>query len=109
MDVRVVVRDSVAAWRKNKHPRLAAVAEWATAKALTEIPARPSLATTTKKADVEAWQTAFEDRDELDLPRLLAAVPTGRSPISTERVRLLATANDPRVVTWVLRTLEAPP
>lgn len=109
MDLRAVVRESVAAWRKTKHPRIAAVAEWATARALTEAPPRPALPTTTKKSDVEAWQTAFEDREELDLPRLLAAVPTGRSPISTERVKLLATANDPRVVTWVLRTLEAPP
>lgn len=109
MDLRGVIRESVAAWRKTKHPRLAAVADWATARALEGEAARKALPTTTKKSDVEAWQNAFEDRDELDLPRLLAAVPTGRSQVSTERVKVLATADDPRVVTWVLRMLEAPP
>lgn len=103
-----VVRESIAAWRQTKHPRLAAVADLATARALDAQP-RPALATGTKQVDVAAWQAAFQGRDELDLPRLLAAVGTARSPISTERVRLLATANDPRVVTGLLRLLEAPP
>lgn len=45
MEFRAVVRESVTAWRKTKHPRIAAVAEWATAKALSEAPPRAPLPT----------------------------------------------------------------
>ncbi len=103
-----IVRGSVEAWRRTRHPRFAAIAQWATVRALAAAP-RPALATGTKRAEVEAWQRAFEERDELDLPRLLAAVGTGRSPLSTERVVLLSTLDDPRVVSGLLGLLEAPP
>lgn len=103
-----VLTESLAAWRHTKHPRFAAIARFATAKLLESSP-RPPLPTTSKAADVAAWQHTFEQRDALDVPRLLAAVGTPRSPISTERVTLLATLDDPRIVEGLLALLEAPP
>ncbi len=107
MDPRAALTEAVQAWRKTKNPRFAALADWATARALPE--PRPLVGASAKKADVAAWLALLEAGDALDLPRLLAAVPCGKSALAAERVTLLAKLNDPRVISGVLALLEAPP
>ena len=107
-DLSTVLRGSLDAWRKTKHPRFADLASFASARLLEAAP-RPQLPTSAKAADLGAWQEVFEAGDARDVPRLLAAVGTPRSAVATERVRLLATLNDPRVVSGLLALLEAPP
>ncbi|MFT3711775.1 MAG: TIGR02996 domain-containing protein [Archangium sp.] len=102
------LNEAIKAWRKSKHARFSQIAEWATAKALTE--PRPIVGASGKKADVAAWLTLYDKGDVLDVPRLLAAASTcGKSAIAADRLTLLAKRNDPRVVTGIFGILEKPP
>ena len=49
------LREALAGWRKTKHPRFAAVAQWATARALAAEAPRPLVGDSGKKADAAAW------------------------------------------------------
>lgn len=102
------LHEAIVGWRATKHPRFAAIAEWATARALGPA-GRPVIGASGKKADQVAWLELLEKGDVLDVPRLLAAIRTGKSATAIERLTLLARRDDPRVVTGVLAMLEAPP
>lgn len=99
---------ALSGWRKTRHPRFAALADWATTRALGP-GGRPLVGAGGKKSDVEAWLALYEARDVLDVPRLLAAVGGGKSPTAAERVKLLGKLDDPRVVSGLLALLGAPP
>ncbi len=99
--------ESIAAWRKSKHPRFAAIADFATLRALPQ--PRALVGDSGKAVDVAKWHELFLKRDPLDLPRLLATVGSGKSSQAVERLTLLATLNDPRVVSGTLALLESPP
>jgi hypothetical protein len=79
-----VLEAALSAWRKSKPPRFAAIAEWATARALAEAP-RPLLTTGTRRADVEAWQQVFDAGDPLDVPRERKLERLGLGDVSIER------------------------
>lgn len=102
------LREALAGWRKTKHPRFAALAQWATTRALATAP-RPLVGAGRKKADVEAWNTLLKERDPLDLPRLLEALRKMKSADAAACVLLLAKQPDPRVVDGVLTLLGDPP
>ncbi|MFO0599855.1 MAG: TIGR02996 domain-containing protein [Myxococcaceae bacterium] len=96
------------AWRQTGDRRFATFADWATARALPE--ARPLVGAGGKKADVEAWAALEAKGDVLDFPRLVAAIPlSGKSALAVERIHVLAKRNDPRLITALVRMLEAPP
>jgi uncharacterized protein (TIGR02996 family) len=109
MDFDDVLTQSVAAWRKTKHPRWAQLAEWSAGRLLAQKPERPVVGAGGKKADTEAWNALAERNDPLDFARLAAALPTNRSAVTVERVTTLARRDDPRGVPALLALLEAPP
>lgn len=107
MDTLDALKDAITAWRKNKDPRFAAIAEWATARALPE--PRPLVGNSGKKADHDAWLALYAKKDLLDVPRLLATVGASKSALAVERLTLLAKLDDPRVITGIFGWLEKPP
>lgn len=107
LDALGVLHDALGAWRKTRHPRFAALAEWATARALST--PRPLVGDSGKKADHDAWLTLLAQGDVLDVPRLVATIGGGKSAAAVERLTLLAKRDDPRVVSGLLALLAAPP
>jgi uncharacterized protein (TIGR02996 family) len=101
--------EALEAWRKTRSPRFAAIAQWATVRALTAQPARPPVGMSGKKADSAAWLAVLEKKDVLDVPRLIVGIGGGLSALATERATLLAKLDDPRVIDGLLALLEAPP
>lgn len=109
MDALAVLKESLAAWRKTRHPRWGQLADWASARALAASPERPVVGASGKKADHEAWTKLEADGHALDLPRLVASLNGPKSPAAAERVAVLALRDDPRLVTLLMKVLEAPP
>lgn len=103
------LREALAGWRKTKHPRFAAIAHWATVRALAGEAVRHPVGMGRKRSDSEAWRAVLEEDDPLDLPRLLKAVGGGASAESVERIALLSKLNDPRVSEGLLELLAKPP
>ena len=102
------LREALAGWRKTKHPRFAALTQWASTRALSAAP-RPLVGAGRKKADREAWGVLLTEKDLLDLPRLFTALRSMKSADAAECVLLLSKQNDPRVVDGVLSLLGDPP
>ena len=102
------LREALAGWRKTKHPRFAAVAQWASARALSHAP-RPLVGAGRKKADLEAWNALLKERDVLDLPRLLEALRKMKSADAAACLVLLSKQHDPRVTDGALALLSDPP
>lgn len=109
MDALAVLNESLAAWRRTRHPRWGQLADWASARALAEAAERPVVGAGGKKADHAAWTELEAQGHALDLPRLVAALNGPKSPQAAERVAVLALRDDPRLVTLLLKLLEAPP
>ncbi len=101
--------EAIVAWRATRHPRWAALAVAASKARLAEGAERPVVGTGKKQADADAWHELAERNDPLDLPRLFAALRTTTAAEATERVKLLAKRDDPRVIDELLAILEAPP
>jgi uncharacterized protein (TIGR02996 family) len=95
----------VDAWRRTRHPKFAALAEALS----SQEPERPALGATGKKVDVEKWIEIERANDWRDLPRLMATLGAGNSPIAGDRVTLLARRDDPRLIPVLLHLLENPP
>ncbi|MBL8952913.1 MAG: TIGR02996 domain-containing protein [Myxococcaceae bacterium] len=94
--------ECVRAWRKTRHPRWAALADWCTDHD------RPLVGAGKKKSDREAWHALEQRQDPHDLPRLYAALRGMASTHVVELLPVLARWNDPRSVTQLLGLLEKP-
>lgn len=95
--------ECIRAWRKTRHPRWAALADWCTDAQ------RPVVGAGKKKADLAAWQELEKRQDPHDLPRLFEALKGMASTRAAELLPALSAWNDPRTVTQLLALLEAPP
>lgn len=93
------------AWRETRHPGFAGILDALTAKE----PARPLVGASGKKKDREAWDALADAGDVADMPRLLATIASGNSPIALARVQRLESRDDPRLVPALLRLVEDPP
>ncbi len=94
--------ECVKAWRKTRHPRWAALADWCTDAQ------RPVIGAGKKKADLDAWRELERRQDPHDLPRLYLALKGMTASRAAELLPTLAVWNDPRSVTQLLALLEAP-
>lgn len=106
---RDVLAEAIGAWRATRHPRWAALAVAASKAQLAEEPERPVVGAGKRKVDVDAWYALAGQDDPLDLPRLVAALRTTSAEEATQRAKLLAKRDDPRLVDGLLAILEAPP
>lgn len=96
---------ALAGWRKTRHPRWAAAVELLA----KQEPERPIVGAGRKKADTAAWSALAKKADVRDLPRLFAATLTTNAEEATDRLKVLAKLDDPRLTTLILAAFEAPP
>jgi hypothetical protein len=87
MEPLAALNEALWAWRKTREPRFAAIADWATARALKAGPPRKPVGMSAKKADSAEWLAVLENGDPLDVARLVSAMGVGsrRSPQSASR------------------------
>lgn len=97
--------EALAGWRKTRHPRWAAAVELLA----KQEPERPIVGAGRKKPDTAAWSALAKKADVRDLPRLFAATLTTNAEEATDRLKVLAKLDDPRLTTLILAALEAPP
>lgn len=82
------------AWRETRHPGFAGIVEALSAKE----PERPRVGASGKKKDREVWDALADQGDVADMPRLVATIASGNSPIALTRVQRLEPRDDPRLV-----------
>ncbi len=93
------------AWREVPHPRLVALVE-----RLDNTLKRRPLGQASLKAMNARWLEVAKARDPIDVPRLLAALTTGRAQATLGRLRELAQfPNDPRTAMALASLLAEPP
>lgn len=97
-DLRRALTSVLAAWCARRLPRLAAVAQWLTAR----------LGPVAPVADQDAWLKLAKARDELALPGLLATLTDTTFRHAEERAQQLLAWEDPRITTALLGVLSAP-